>query len=108
MATEDREQIQITISVDAETNERLEAEAAKDGVSVIELCQSIVEVELHYAQFGDRRRRSKPLSKESLENLFALRKAYFGGKKIPGDSADDIRAMREERALQIERAVEGR
>ena len=106
MTTEDRKQI--TISVDAETNERLEAEAAKDGVSVTELCQNIVEVELYYAEVGERRRRGKPISKEAIDGMYALRKAYFGGKKIPGDSADDIRAMREERALQIERAVEGR
>ena len=106
MATEDRKQI--TISVDAEMNERLETEAAKDGVSVTELCQSIVEVELYYAEVGERRRRGKPISKEAIDRMYALRKEIFGGKKIPGDSADDIRAMREERALQIERAVEGR
>ncbi len=99
---------QITISVDAEMNERLEAEAAKDGVSVTELCQEIVEVELHYAEFGDRRRRGKPISRESLDRFDALRKEIFGDKKFPGNSADVIREMREERALQIERAVEGR
>ena len=106
MTTEDRKQI--TISVDAETNERLEAEAAKDGVSVTELCQSIIEVELHYAEFGDRRRRGKPISQEAIDGMYALRKKYFGGKKVSGDSVDTIREMREERALQIERAVEGR
>ena len=106
MATEDRKRI--TISVDAETNERLETAAAEEGVSVSEFCRDIVEVELHYAEMGDRRRKSKPLSRETLERFYARRKELMGDKKFPGNSADIIREMREERSLQIERAVEGR
>ena len=105
-AEDDRKRI--TISVDAETNARLEATAAEEGVSVSELCREIVEVELHYAKFGDRRRRGGPLTQESLDILDEARKRLMGGRKFPGNSADVIREMREERALQIERAVEGR
>ena len=106
MTTADRKQI--ILSVDAETNERLEAAAILEGVSVSEFCRDIVEVELHYAEVGDRRRRVKPLSRETLDRFDATRKKIMGGKKFPGNSADVIREMREERALQIERAVEGR
>ena len=106
MTAEDRKRI--TISVDAETNARLEATAAEEGVSVSELCREIVEVELYYAEVGERRRRGKPLTRETLERFYARRKELMGDKKFPGNSADVIREMREERALQIERAVEGR
>ena len=105
-AEDDRKRI--TISVDAETNARLEATAAEEGVSVSELCREIVEVELYYAEVGERRRRAGPLTQESLDILDEIRKELMGGRKFPGNSADVIREMREERALQVERAVEGR
>ena len=106
MTTANRKQI--ILSVDAETSDRLETAAAEEGVSISEFCRDIVEVELHYAEMGDRRKRIKPLSRETLDRFDATRKKIMGGRKFPGNSADAIREMREERALQIERAVEGR
>ena len=95
----------ITIALDAETSERLESAASLEGVSVGEYCREAIEV--HLDENGTRRTIGKPLTHETLDKMDAIRKEIFGDKKFPGNSADAIREMREERALQIERAVKG-
>ena len=108
MTTADRKQI--ILSVDAETGERLEAAAYFEGVSVDEYCREAIEVQLDEDENGSRRTKGegKRLTPEIVERFYARRKEIIGDKKFPGNSADAIREMREERALQIERAVEGR
>ena len=102
---------QITIIVDAETSERLEAAAILEGVSVVDYCREAIEFQLDEdANGGGRRAKTegKRLTPEMVERFYARRKELIGDKKFPGNSADVIREMREERAVQIERAVKGR
>ena len=99
----------ITIALDAETSERLEAAASLEGVSVGEYCREAIEVQLDEDANGTHRTKSKGrrLTPEIVERFYARRKEILGDKKFPGNSADVIREMREERALQIERVGKG-
>ena len=133
MTTANRKQI--ILSVDAETNERLEAAAYFEGVSVDEYCREAIEVQLdedavfrapikltresverykrnreRTANANDNKSASKPpFGRESSDGLsVAVRNDGFGDKIFSANSADDIREMREERALNIERASKGR
>lgn len=133
MTTADRKQI--ILSVDAETSERLEAAAILEGVSVDEYCREAIEFQLdedavyrapikltresveRYKRIRERTANANddasaskpPLGRESSDGLSAVRKDGLGDKSfLCGNSADDIRKMREERALNIERAVKGR
>ena len=113
---------QITLSVDAETSERLEAAAMLEGVSVIDYCREAIEFQLDEDAIY---RAPIKLTRESVERYMRIRERQaasannpksaavgergFGDKPVfAGNSADDIRAMREERALNIERAGKGR
>ena len=131
---EDRENEKITLSVDAATSARLKAAAALGGVSVDEYCQEAIETHLDEdekyrapvkltQEYVDRfsrirgetaslkktERESEPSGRlAAINRLAALRKEMSGGKASRENSADDIRRMREERALQLERAANGR
>lgn len=100
----------IILDLDADTSERLEAAAILEGVSVAEYCREAIEVQLDEDADGARRaeREGKRLTPEMVKRFYARREEIIGDKKFPGNSADVIREMREERALQIERAVKGR
>ena len=108
MTTADRENEQITLSVDAATRDRLKAAAALDGVSVDEYCQYAIDRQLSDDDGGLRtKRKRKRLTVEEFDKFLARRKERLGGKKFPGNSADVIREMREERALHLERVSKG-
>ena len=105
---EDRENEKITLSVDAATSARLKAAAAHDGVSVGEYCEYAIDRQLSEDDGGLRtKRKGKGLTVEELDKFFARNKERLGGKKFPGNSADVIREMREERALHLERVSKG-
>ena len=106
-ADADRENEKITLSVDAATSARLKAAAALGGVSVDEYCQEAIDRQLS-EDVGGPRTRGKPLTHATLDKFYARRKEILGDKKFPGNSADVIREMREERTLQLERVAKGR
>ena len=109
MTTADHENEQITLSVDAATRDRLKAAAALDGVSVGEYCEYAIDRQLSEDDGGLRtKRKGKGLTGEEFDKFLARRKEILGGKKFPGNSADEIRKMREERALHLERVSKGR
>ena len=105
-ADADRENAQITLSVDAATHDRLKAAAALRGDSVDEYCFYAIDRQLSEDDGGPRTT-GKPLSHETLDRFDAIRKEISGGKKFAGNSADVIREMREERALHLERVSKG-
>ena len=110
----------ITIALDAETSERLEAAAFFEGVSVGEYCREAIEVQLDEdavfrapmkltREYVERYKRNRERMASANGGASAVRKGDFGDKPVvPGNSADDIRRMREERALNIERAGKSR
>lgn len=111
----------IIIDLDADTSERLEAAAILEGVSVDVYCREAIEVQLDedaaYRAPIKLTRESAERCKRNRERTAnannaksaAVGEHAFGDKPVfAGNSADDIQAMREERALNIERAVEGR
>ena len=107
MTTADHESEKIAVSVDAATLARLKAAAALRGDSVDEYCQYAIDRQLSEDDGGPRTK-GKPITHETLDRFEALRKEISGGKKFPGNSADVIREMREERALHLERVSKGR
>ena len=107
-ADADHENEKITLSVDAATSARLKAAAAHDGVSVGEYCEYAIDRQLSEDDGGLRtKRKGRRLTAEDLDRFHARRKEILGGKKFPGNSADEIRKMREERALHLERVSKG-
>ena len=107
----------ITIALDAETGERLEAAAFFEGVSVGEYCREAIEVQLDEdAVFRAPMKLTREYVERCKKNRERMASANGGASAVhngdkpvfSGDSADDIRRMREERALNIERAVKGR
>ena len=108
MTTADRENEKITLSVDADTSDRLKAAAALDGVSVDEYCQYAIDRQLSDDDGGPRTKRKRQrLTVEEFDKFLARRRERLGGKKFAGNSADEIRKMREERALHLERVSKG-
>ena len=105
-ADADRENAQITLSVDAAIHDRLKAAAASRGDSVGEYCLYAIDRQLSEDDGGPRTT-GKPLSHETIARFEAIRKEISGGKKFSGNSADVIREMREERALHLERVSKG-
>ena len=106
-ADADRETAQITLSVDAAIHDRLKAAAALRGDSVDEYCLYAIDRQLSEDDGGPRTT-GKPLTHATLDKFYARRKEILGDKKFPGNSADVIREMREERTLQLERVAKGR
>ena len=138
MTSENRKKI--TLTLDADTGDRLEAAAALEGVSVDEYCREAIEVQLdedeiyrapvkltreYVDRFARIREETANMNeterapdstgeretsgrRATIKRLSARLKEISGDKPSSGNSADDIRQMREERALNLERASKGR
>ena len=93
----------LTLDIDETLQRRLKAAAALKGISMREFCESAFEDAVNNDEA------TEPLDRETrlqaLDELTALRKRIFGGKKLPGNSADIIREERDLRAEQIDNRI---
>lgn len=90
----------LTLDLDAAFQRRLKAVAALKGVSMRVYCQAAIDRELTRDEASDTSRRR--FDREAFERLVAQRQQLFGGKPLPGNSADLIREAREIRDAEIE------
>ena len=88
----------LTLDLDPHLERRLKTTAALRGVSMIQYCQTAIDGEL--ARDEARGVASLPFGHEAIDRLAALREATFGGKALPGDSAEFIR---EDRTARLNR-----
>lgn len=85
----------ITLELDSVMERRLVTTAALRGMSVRQYCHAAIGRELD----NDETQRVTPLpfGHEALDRLDVLREATTGGRKLPGDSVDLIREIRNSR-----------
>lgn len=87
----------LTLALAPEERDRLQAVAARKGVSVGQYCRSAINNAL--AKDGlDQPERPKL----SIDDLIARRKEIYGDQVLPGSSVDLIHEAREERDRQME------
>ncbi|MEX2431068.1 MAG: hypothetical protein WD645_04025, partial [Dehalococcoidia bacterium] len=80
---------------------RLKVAAALKGISMREYVTQALGKVLD-KDAADMPLDKRPISKEWLDELDALRSEIFKDRTLPGDSTDLIREAREERARQLE------
>ena len=97
----------LTLELDDELELRLRISAKLKGVSVSEYCKSAIDERLRREEIGGMPVGNGRLNSEVFERVVARRKKRFGGKRLPGDSADIIREARETRDAQMDRARRG-
>lgn len=102
-----KERVTLDIEVSAELRERLDAVAARKGVAPRVYCAAAVEEALARDASGGAAAGGRPLSREAVERMRALKREIFKGGKLPGNSVDIIREEREKRAERIDRASRG-
>ena len=90
----------LTLELDRELEVKLKIAARLKGVSVSQYCQSAIDERLSkdvlgFMLLGE-------FNKESIDRMAATRKRIFGGKRLPGDSADLLREAREIRNAQMD------
>ena len=90
----------LTLDIDPNLQRRLKAAAALKGITMREFCERAFEDAVSNDEPTEALDREARL--QALDELTALRKKTFGGKKLPGNSADIIREERELRADQID------
>ena len=100
----EKERVTLDIEVSAGLGERVEAAAASKGVSPRAYCAAAVEDALDRDERPGAAVHGRPLSREAVESMRALKREIFKGGKLPGNSADVIREERENRAERIDRA----
>ena len=90
----------LTLDLDPPVHRRLKAVAALKGVSMRSYCLAAIDRELARDEANGI---GGVFSEKPDHELFwELRQDVFGGKPLPGDSADLIREAREIRAAQTE------
>ena len=90
----------LTLELDDELELRLRISAKLKGVSMSEYCKSAIDERLRREEIGGMPNGGN--NWEALERAIAWRKKRFGGKRLPGDSADIIREAREIRDAQMD------
>ena len=90
----------LTLELALDVHERLQAAAARKGVSVGEYCRAAIYDALSKDEAEETAEPQKPHF--DIESLIALRKQTFGDRVLPTDSAEMIREAREERDRQME------
>ena len=89
----------LTLDLDPAFQRRLKVAAALKGVSMRRYCQTAIGRELAKDEANGA---IGPLAGKSDHELFAeLRQEIFGGKPIPGNSADLLREAREIRDAEV-------
>ena len=90
----------LTLDLDPTFQRRLKGIAALNGVSMRAYCHTAIDRELRMDEANGM---AGLLSEKPDHELFAdLRQEIFGGKLLPGSSADLIREAREIRDAEIE------
>ena len=97
-----KERVTLDIEVSAELRERLDAVAASKGVAPRVYCAAAVEEALDRDARVGAAGGGRPISREAVERMRALKREIFKGGKLPGNSADIIREEREKRAERID------
>ncbi len=90
----------LTLQLALGVHERLQAAAARKGVSVGEYCRAAIYDALSKDEAEETAEPQKPHF--DIESLIALRKQTFGDRVLPTDSAEMIREAREERTRHLE------
>ncbi len=86
----------LTIDLDPPVQRRLKVIAALKGISMRRYCLGAIEKEL--AADESEEAKALPFGEEALNRLAYLQAEVFGGRQVPGDSADLIREARAARA----------
>lgn len=89
-----KERVTLDIEVSAELRERLDAVAARKGVAPRAYCAAAVEEALARDAGVGAAVGGRPLSREAVERMRALKREIFKGGKLPGNSVDIIREER--------------
>ena len=90
----------LTLDMDAAFQRRLKVIAALKGVSMRGYCHAAIDRQLTQDEAGGV---TELLAAKPDHEMFAeLRQEIFGGKPLPGNSADLIREAREIRAAETE------
>jgi len=92
----DAKRTRFTIDLDPVFQRRLKVMAALKGMTMRQYCLAAVERELD--KDDARGARSLPFGEEALNRLASLQAEVYGGRRVPGDSADIIREAREARS----------
>ena len=92
----------LSLELDPDVGRRLQDAAAHRGLSIPRYCQTAIEDALEQDE-PDRSHNSE--HRLSIEEIIARRKERFGGKPLPGNSAEIIREERELRSREIEAAL---
>ena len=93
-------QTSLILDLDPAFQRRLEAIAALKGVSLRRYCQAAIDRELVKDEAGTVERLSSDVPDHVM--FAQLREEIFGGKPLPGSSADLIREARELRDAETE------
>ena len=91
----------LTLDMDPAMQRRLKAVAALRGVSMREYCLTAIEKELAKNEVGGMS--DPPIGRSDAERFAGLRRKYFGGKALPGNSVDLIREAREIRDAEMDK-----
>ena len=89
-----------TLQLAPDLQERLQAAAARKGVSLGQYCRAAIDKELAKDDVDGTGESPKPHF--DIERLIALRKQTFGDRVLPTDSAEMIREAREERTRHLD------
>lgn len=88
----------LTLDLDPAFHRRLKAISALKGTNMRGYCQAAIDRELakdeSEVMFGE------SFDRQSFERVVAQRRELFGGRPLPGDSADLIREAREIREAE--------
>ena len=90
----------VTLQLALDVHERLQAAAARKGVSLGQYCRAAIYDALSKDKAEETAEPPKPHF--DIESLIALRKQTFGDRVLPTDSAEMIREAREERTRHLE------
>lgn len=91
----------LTLDLAPDFQRRLKVIAALKGVSMRRYCQTAIDRELTRDEANDASARS--FDRDSFEKVVAQREELFGGRPLPGNSADLIREAREIRDAETGR-----
>ena len=91
----------LTLDLDPTFQRRLKVIAALKGVSMRQYCHTAIARELTKDEADSMS--EQRFDRQSFERVLARRQELFGGRPLPGDSADLIREAREIRDAEIEK-----
>ena len=87
----------LTLELAPDVQERLQAAAARKGVSLGQYCRAAIDKELAEDDVD-----GQPPPRMSIDDLIARQKRIYGDRVLPGSSVDLIHEAREERDRQME------